>query len=108
MRKTYGLLGCGIIALGVLHMASTPRTLTPAALWFFSGGIAMVLTGALNLLNRTYGGNARGLRWCCVATNAGMTVFTLLTGWVTGGSVGELMTIGGWMAATTGFSLVRR
>lgn len=105
--RTYGVLGWGIIALGVLHMASTPRTVTASALWFFSGGIAMVLTGAINLLNRAYGRNAPGLRWFCVAANAVMTVFTVMTGRVTGGSLGALVTIGGWMAATTGFSLVR-
>ena len=107
MRTVYGVLGWGIIALGILHMVSTPRTLTAAAMWFFSGGIAMVLTGALNLLSRTYGGTAPGLRWFCVATNAAMTVFTLITGSVSRASVGALVTLAGWMVATTVFSLTR-
>lgn len=107
MRKVYGVLGWGIIALGMLHMASTPRTLTATAVWFFSGGIAMMLTGVLNLLNRTYGGTAPGLRWSCVATNAAMTIFAVIAGSVGRASVGELVTIGGWLGATTAFSLMR-
>ena len=55
MRLAYLLFACGIVALGVVHMAATFRSFdapSSAALWFFSGGIAMVLTGVLNLLNR--------------------------------------------------------
>ncbi len=107
MRKMYGVLGWGIIALGILHMASTPRALTASAMWFFSGGIAMALTGALNLLSRTYGGTAPGLRWFCVATNAAMTAFALVAGWVGRAGVGELVSIVGWMGATTVLSLMR-
>jgi len=107
MRKVYGVLGWGIISLGIIHMASTPRNLTMSAVWFFSGGIAMVLTGSLNLLSRTYGGTAPGLRWFCVATNAAMTVFILIAGSVGRASVGGLVTFVGWMAATTVFSLMR-
>lgn len=107
MRKLYGVLGWGIIALGILHMASTPRALTASAVWFFSGGIAMALTGALNLLSRTYGGTASGLRWFCVATNAAMTVFALVAGSVGRASVGELVIIVGWMGATAVLSLMR-
>jgi len=99
-----GIRSWGIIALGMLHMASTPRALTPSAVWFFSGGIAMVLTGALNLLSRTYGGTAPGLRWFCIATNAAMTVFALVAGSVGRASVGQLVVIVGWMGATTAFS----
>ena len=108
MRKVYGVLGWGIIALGILHMVSTPRALTASAVWFFSGGIAMALTGALNLVSRTYGGTAPGLRWFCVATNAAMTAFALVAGSVGRASVGELLAIVGWMGATTVLSLTRR
>ncbi|MBC7842473.1 MAG: hypothetical protein H7099_09175 [Gemmatimonadaceae bacterium] len=107
MRSVYGVLGWGIIALGILHMAATPRALTVSAVWFFSGGIAMVLTGALNLLRRTYGGTAPGLRWFCVGTNAAMTAFAAVAGWVGRASVAELATIAGWMGATTVLSLMR-
>lgn len=107
MRKVYGVLGWGIIALGILHMASSPRALTGPAVWFFSGGIVLVLTGGLNLLSRAYGGTAPGLRWFCVATNAAMTAFALVAGSVGRASAGELVTIVGWMGATTVFSLMR-
>ncbi len=107
MRKVYGVLGWGIIALGILHMASTPRAVTASAVWFFSGGIVMVLTGALNLLSRAYGGTAPGLRWFCVGTNAVMTAFALVAGWVGRASVGQLATIVGWMGATTVLSFLR-
>ena len=106
MRNVYGVLACGIIALGVLHMASTPRVLTSSAVWFFSGGMAMVMTGALNLLNRRYGGTAPGLRWVCVATNAAMTAFTLVAGSVGRAGIGGLAITGGWVGATTVFSLM--
>lgn len=107
MRKIYGVLGWGIVALGMLHVASTPRALTASAVWFFSGGLAMMLTGALNLLSLTYGGTAPGLRWFCVATNAVMTIFAIVAGSVGRASVGELVAIGGWMGATTVISCMR-
>lgn len=108
MRTIYGVLGWGIVALGTLHMASTPRALTPASLWFFSGGMTMVLIGALNLLNRAYGDAAPGLHWFCAAATAATTVFTLIGGVVTRASIGALAVIGGWMAATTVLSAMRR
>ena len=76
MGYLYSVLGWGIVALGVVHMTATFRffgSLTGAAIWFFTGGIAMVLAGALDLLNRAYGAAAPGLRWFCVATNVTMT-----------------------------------
>ena len=87
MGYLYSVLGWGIVALGVVHMMSTFRlfgSLTGAAIWFFTGGIAMVLTGALNLLNRSYGAAAPGLRWFCVATNVTMTALAFVSGRVGG------------------------
>ena len=62
MRRIYGILPWGMIALGILHMAATWRysALTASALWFFSAGIATVLAGSLNLLNHAYGAIAPG------------------------------------------------
>ena len=63
MRHAYFVLSLGIIALGVIHIAATPRyfaQLTGGAVWFASGGLAIILTGALNLLRRTYGEMASG------------------------------------------------
>jgi hypothetical protein len=62
----YRILSWGIVALGTLHMLTTAalRGGTPAGrVWFFGAGIAMVLSGSLNLLNSAYGAGARGVRW---------------------------------------------
>lgn len=84
MRRTYFVLSLGIIALGMIHIAATPRFfthLTSAAVWFASGGLAMILTGALNLLRRAYGEVAPGVRVVCVAANVAMTSFALVAGY---------------------------
>ena len=110
MRYLYSVLGWGIVALGAVHMSATFRifgSLTGAAIWFFTAGIAMVLTGALNLLNRAYGATAPGLRWCCIATNVGMTVLALVSGRVGRVSRGELLFVVGWFAATAAASVLR-
>lgn len=49
--------------------ASRFDRLTSGALWFFSAGVLIALVATLNLLNRTYGGGAPGLRRVCVAAN---------------------------------------
>jgi len=44
MRHVFFVLSLGIIALGAIHLAATPRFfshLTGAALWFGSGGLAI-------------------------------------------------------------------
>ncbi len=82
-------------------------SLTSSAVWFFSGGIAIVLTGALNLLSRKYGATAPGLRWFCIGTNVAMTGFALVAGRVGQAGIGQLVTIVGGMAATTVLSLTR-
>jgi hypothetical protein len=109
MRRIYAILGLGIVALGVLHMSATFRldALTSSAIWFFSGGVSLVLTGALNLLNRAYGATAPGLRTFCIATNIGMTIFSCIGGWVTHAGVGELAVVVGWFGATTILSVTR-
>ena len=108
MRVTYAILGWGIIALGIVHMAATPRTLTMPSLWFFSGGMVMLLTGALNVLNRRYGRIAPGVRWFCAASTAALTIFSLVAGLVSRASALELVIIAGWMAAATALSVVPR
>jgi hypothetical protein len=45
MGYLYSVLGWGTVALGVVHMMSRFRlfgSLTGAAIWFFTGGTAMV------------------------------------------------------------------
>jgi hypothetical protein len=65
-----------LVVLGIIHVAATgiffPR-ISGAALWFASGGIAMSLGGALNVLHRLYAGHAPGVRPACLAGNLAMT-----------------------------------
>jgi uncharacterized protein (UPF0548 family) len=70
-------------ALGLVHLAATWRiygSLTPAALWFFSGGLFMALVAAVNLLHGAGGGVARGLGAVVVASNLVMTGFASVAG----------------------------
>lgn len=110
MRRAYGIMPWGIIALGVLHMAATWGrfdTFNASALWFFSGGVALIFTGSVNLLNRAYGAIAPGLRWFCRAANLGMLAFTLLGGVVTHASGSQLAIIFGLMGTVTILSWMR-
>lgn len=104
MRRIYLVLAVLVILLGLVHLASTPRlfdALNSRALWFASGGLLLILTGVLNLLNRTYGAAAEGLRWATVGTNAMMTGFAVIAGTVGAASGAQLIVIVGLMAATT-------
>src|SRR5688572_19695459 len=103
MRRLYLVLAVLIILLGLVHLASTPQlfdALNSRALWFASGGLLLILTGVLNLLNRAYGAAAPGLRWATIATNAVMTAFAAIAGTVGAASGAQLVVIVGLMAAT--------
>lgn len=109
MRHAYLVLSLGIIALGAAHIAATPRyfpELTASAVWFASGGLAIILTGALNLLRRAYGAGAFGLRVVCVASNVVMTAFALVAGYASGASAPELAIVVGLLGAETVLSLL--
>ncbi|MBC7788547.1 MAG: hypothetical protein H7Z74_01265 [Anaerolineae bacterium] len=109
MRRAYFVLSVGIIALGVVHIASTPRffsELTSPAIWFASGGLTMILTGALNLLRQTYGQGARGLRVICTAANAVLTAFALLAAYVSGASALEVVVVLGLVGGAFVLSLL--
>ena len=98
MIRAYLVFGWGLMLLGAAHMATTFRafeTLSSGAVWFFGAGIAITLTGALNLLNRAYGKQAPGLHWTCVATNGVMTAFGLLAGVATHAGVREFIVVVG-------------
>jgi hypothetical protein len=110
MRLVYAFVSWGIVALGAVHMLATLhffKTLTNAALWFFSGGIALALTGALNLLNRTYGQVAPGLRNVCIATNMIMLAFGIVSGIVGGANFVQLALVLGLIGGATALSLSR-
>jgi len=103
MRRIYLVLAVLILLLGLVHIASTPRlfdAMDSRSLWFASGGLLLLLTGVLNLLNRSYGAAARGLRWATVGTNAVMTAFAALAGTIGAASGTQLVAIVGLMAAT--------
>ncbi len=110
MRRAYGILPWGIIALGALHMAaafSRYDALSEPALWFFSGGIPLVFIGAVNLLNRAYGSVAPGLRWFSLAANVAMSGVTLVGGIVTNASASGLVIVVGVMSGVTILSGMR-
>ncbi len=66
-----------IIALGVVHIGFTYHDydrFTMGAVWFIGTGVAIILSGFLNLALRRDVGRDRLVRWLCHGTNI---VFTL-------------------------------
>jgi hypothetical protein len=111
MKYLYAILSWGIVALAAVHMIATFRlfhTLNGAALWFFGGGIALALTGALNLLHRIYGHIAPGVRRVCIGTNILMTIFGVLAGVVTHADIAQFTLVLGLIGGATVLSLSRR
>mgnify|MGYP001194367245 FL=1 len=109
IHRLYAALSWSAIGLGILHIAATPRyapQLTQAALWFASGGLVMILSGVLNLLNRTYGRSATGLRWASFGTSAVMTAFAGLAGVLGHATIFELVVVLGIFGGCTLCSLV--
>ena len=91
MKILYAVISAAIVALSVLHMATTFRLSSSAVfkVWFFGAGMAMGLAGVLNLLNRRYGLAAFGLRVVCIGTNVLMICLASVAGRVTGASAWE-------------------
>lgn len=111
MKHLYAIFSWGVVALGAVHMLATLlffHTLNSAALWFFSGGIALTLTGTLNLLHRIYGHIAPGLRRVCIATNILMTIFGVLSGVVTHATIAQFALVLGLIGGATVLSISRR
>ncbi len=109
LKILYALFSAAVIAIGVLHMATTFRlSATPVAkIWFFAAGIALVLAGVLNLLNRQYGLRAFGVRAACIATNVFMLCFAGVAGRVTNASVAEQILMLSVLASALILSTVR-
>ena len=85
MRTAYAVIGWMIVGLGVAHIAATPHyfaEITSRTVWFVSGGLALALAGALNLVNRAYGANAHGLRRLACGANVVMVAFGAFAGTV--------------------------
>src|SRR5437016_13611996 len=109
MRHAYFVLSLAIIALGAIHIAVTPRFfahLTGAAVWFASGGLAIILTGALNLLRRAYGEIALGLRWVCAIAKIVIMSFALLAGYASHASAVQFILFLGMLGGATMCSLL--
>ncbi len=108
-RHVYSTLSWGIVALGTIHMLTTAalRGATPAGrVWFFGAGIAMVLSGSLNLLNGSYGAVARGVRWVCIGNNVLMTGFAAVAGIITNAGLGQFATMLGLVGGATVLSFL--
>jgi hypothetical protein len=111
MRRIYPAAGWAIILFGLFHgLAATKifEELSERALWFVSGGLAMMLVGALNLLNHRYGAMAPGVQRVCVAANVVMTIFAITAGIVSRANLGQLVVVGALFVAATLLSLFRR
>ena len=91
MKTLYALSAAVILALGLLHMATTFRlSSTPSAkVWFFRAGMAIALGGVFNFLNRRYGLAAFGLRAASIGANVLMVSFAAVAGRVTGAGAAE-------------------
>ena len=110
MRALYAVVAAAIVLLGLVHLGATFALfdgLTSRAIWFASGGLALVFTGVFNLLNRAYGGAAPGLRWATVAVDAVMTAFALIAGMADAAPAAQIAVIAGTMLAATLLSLRR-
>jgi hypothetical protein len=96
LGRVYAVLAWLLAALAMLHMATTWRLTSATAftrLWFFGTGFAMAQTAALNLLHRSYGRTAPGLRWVTRLSNAFILGLTAVGGMVTRAAVGEQVII---------------
>ena len=111
-RLVYALVTSALAGLGVVHMAATTRYShhhgASEALWFFSGGLLMVLAAALNFLNRAYGHLAPGLRWVCVGANVVIMGFTLASGVAGHATAGQWAIVLGILVPLLVLSVSRR
>lgn len=106
MRRLYLALSLALLALGVLHTVVALRRLWPltaSGVWFLAGGTAILLTAALNLLNRAYGGAAPGIRATTVAANLVMFVSSILGGIATHATAVQLVLV---LTVTGGLSVL--
>ena len=102
ISRLYAVVSWLLIALGAWHMALTPRLyheLAMPALWFFSGGMLIALSAAMNLVNRAYGATALGLRRTVIGANLAVALFAVFGGVVGRAPIWELAVILGLYAA---------
>src|SRR5579859_7225679 len=77
-----------IVVMGVVHISLTPHRYAADALWFFNGGLTIILIGALNLLRARYSYAAPGMRLFCVIADLVFAAFAFIVGRATGTVVG--------------------
>jgi hypothetical protein len=101
------VLTLGLLTLGAVHTFAALLRLWPLSaygVWFLTGGIAMLLTAALNFLNRTYGRTAApGIRLATVGANLLMFSSSILGGLATHAKPLQLVLV---LALTGGLSLL--
>lgn len=111
LNRSYAALAWLLAALSILHMATTWRltaATTVTKVWFFSAGVAMAQTAALNLLHRKYGRSASALAWVTRGSNALLLAVSAAGGLATGASVGELAVVLGLISAILALSFIDR
>jgi hypothetical protein len=106
-------VGWTLVSLGAIHAIATPlfyHEFSGAALWFASGGIAIALTGALNVLRVMYAGVAPAVARACIAANLATGALALAFVVRAGSTIlhrPQYAMFFGLVAAATAFSLRR-
>jgi hypothetical protein len=109
-RKLYGVLAWVLATFGALHCFAAFRiysALTMSALWFFSGGLLIILGATLNLLNRAYGAAAPGLRIATGISNVVIAAVATTGGILSHTSLAQLVVVLALFVTITGLSWTR-
>lgn len=80
MRTIDVILGWLLIAFGALHVSLTRKfdqSIGMNGIWFASGGLFIILIGALNLLRVAYARVASGVRIVSAIANVGLVLLIL-------------------------------
>jgi len=77
LLRIYLVLCWALVSIGVIQAMVTPIRFKPideAGLWFATAGLAVALTGAMNLLNLGRHLEDTGVRRVCLAANLAITI----------------------------------
>jgi hypothetical protein len=110
LRQLYTIESWALAVLGAVHMATTFRIFekfSQPAVWFLGAGLLMVFAAGLNLLNRTYGRIAPGLRIVCIAANISMLTFAVAAGLAGRAGIGQWMLVLGIIGPLVVLSCLR-
>lgn len=77
MRHAYSLIGGGIFGIGAWYVINGLTGDDLVSGLVTAGGLAILLTGTLNLLNLTYGNTAVGLRASALGGNLALLAFVV-------------------------------